>query len=102
LTDRDLWKNPDEEFEEFVDMLKPYRDSLVHPSPFSAPERFGGYDKLRLFYRIDTTTVIKTANLLVSLIRRVHRHIYFDAATLPEWFLHLESRVEKTSKQLRL
>jgi hypothetical protein len=100
LTDRELWKNPDEEFEEFVDILKPYRDSLVHPSPFSAPERFGGYDKLRLFYRIDSDTVIKTADLLVRIIRRVHRHIYLDAGTLPEWFSRLESKIEETSEQL--
>jgi hypothetical protein len=102
LTDRELWKNPDKEFDEFVDMLKPYRDSLVHPSPFSAPEKFGGYDKLRLFYRIDSGTTIKTMDLLVRIIRRVHRHVYLDEGTLPEWLLHLESKVEEISKELRL
>jgi len=102
VTGRELWKKPDEELNGFVDVLKPYRDSLVHPSPFSAPERFGGYDKLRLFYRIDYDTALATADLLVSLIRRIHEHIYRDGLALPDWMRDLESEMKEISKQLTL
>jgi len=95
-----LWKEPDEELDGFVDILKPYRDSLVHPSPFSAPERFGGYDKLRLFYRIDYDTALATADLLVRIIRRIHEHVYRDGSALPVWICELESEVKGISEQL--
>ncbi len=69
LVGRELWKEPDQEFDGFIDVLKPFRDSLVHPSPFSAPEKFGGYDKLRLFYRIDDDTAVSTATCLFALLK---------------------------------
>lgn len=101
ITGRKLWKEPDdEELSGFVDTLKPYRDSLVHPSPFSAPDRFGGYDKLRLFYRVDNDTAVATAELLVRIIQRIHRHIYQDDGTIPAWVRDLESEVKNVSEQL--
>jgi hypothetical protein len=81
-------------------VLKPFRDSLVHPSPFSAPERFGGYDKLRLFYRIDDDTVMSTADLLVHIIKKVYQHIYPDIQTLPEWISQLESKIEEIREEI--
>ena len=79
----------------FLDVIKPFRDSLVHPSPFSAPEKFGGYDKLRLLYRIDFDTGLLTANLLVLLVELIHSHIYIEVDNLPEWFTDLKQEVEK-------
>ena len=39
--------SPDQEpLKTFKEIIKPFRDSIVHASPFSAPDRFGGYDKL--------------------------------------------------------
>jgi hypothetical protein len=93
LTSKGLWREPDQELEGFIEILKPFRDSLVHPSPFSAPERFGGYDKLRLFYRVDHDTALLAANLLTILVRRIHEHIYSDLQTLPNWISDLESAV---------
>jgi hypothetical protein len=100
LTETELWEEPDEDFDGFISILKPYRDSLVHPSPFSAPERFGGYDKLRLFYRVDYDTAVVTADLLIRIIRRIHKHVYQDASALPEWISQLESKVKNVSEQL--
>jgi hypothetical protein len=34
----------------FKETIKPFRDSIVHASPFAAPERFGGYEKLSKLY----------------------------------------------------
>lgn len=90
LVSRELWKEPDPELDKFIDVLKPFRDSLVHPSPFSAPERFGGYDKLRLFYRIDKDTALDASDLLVRIIKRIHQHIHPDTQTVPEWISQLE------------
>lgn len=56
--------------EAFLELLKPFRDSLVHPSPFDAPERFGGYDKLRLVYRVDVDTLFLATGMLVDLVER--------------------------------
>ena len=100
IAGRELWKEPDGELDGFVDILKPYRDSLVHPSPFSAPERFGGYDKLRLFYRIDYDTALVTADLLVRIIRRIHEHVYCGGSALPVWICDLESEVKGISEHL--
>lgn len=100
ITGRKLWKEPDEELDGFVDILKPYRDSLVHPSPFFAPEKFGGYDKLRLFYRVDNDTAVTTVSLLVRIIKRIHNHIQQDGVAMPAWVCDLESEANNTSDQL--
>lgn len=91
LTGRPLWQDPDEELDGFIDILKPFRDSLVHPSPFSAPERFGGYDKLRLLYRIDSDTATAATDILVKLVRRIHAHVFGDSQVLPEWVNEIKS-----------
>lgn len=49
-----------------VDDDPPFRDSLVHPSPFEAPQRFGGHDKLCAVYRVDVDTLFPAASLAVS------------------------------------
>jgi len=98
LTSRELWKDPDQEFDNFMGVLKPFRDSLVHPSPFSAPEKFGGYDKLRLFYRIEHDTAISTTELLVRIIKRVHQHIHPNMQTLPEWIRELEAEITRITR----
>lgn len=61
--------------EGLLDVLKPFRDSLVHPSPFDAPEKFGGYDKLRNLYRIDADTLYLVAHLAADIITRVQAHV---------------------------
>lgn len=84
ITGRVLWNMPDMELNNFIDIIKPFRDSLVHPSPFSAPERFGGYDKLLLFYRIDFDIAEMTVNLLINIIERIHKHVH-GKQSIPIW-----------------
>ena len=98
LTGKSLWQEPDQELEDFISTQKPFRDSLMHPSPFSAPAKFGGYDKLRLFYRIDYDTGVITANLAVNLIKRIYHHVYGADLKLPVWIGDLETKVKEISR----
>ncbi len=95
ITGRQLWEEPDDEVEAFISTLKPFRDSLMHPSPFSAPEKHGGYDKLSLFYRVDCDTGLLTAKLLVNLVKRIQKHVYEEQSTLPVWINELDKEVQK-------
>ena len=54
-----------------LDEAKQFRDSLMHPSPFSAPEKFGGYDKLEKLYNLDTETVSKTVFGIIEIIEKI-------------------------------
>lgn len=59
---------------EFVmNEAKPYRDSLMHPSPFSAPEKFGGYDKLEKLYNLDKEIVSKTTFGVIEIVEEVEK-----------------------------
>ena len=75
----------------YLDVIKPFRDSLVNPSPFSAPARFGGYDKLRLIYRIDADTAEMAVALTARLLSRIHHHLHGIDSDLPPWMESLTS-----------
>jgi hypothetical protein len=62
---------------------------LVHPSPFSAPEKFGGYDKLRMFYRINIGIAMWTIKIVCEMIDKIHKHINGEKATPLEWISEL-------------
>lgn len=98
LTGKEVWKQPDNELEAFITDLKPFRDSLVHPSPFSAPEKFGGYDKLSFLYRIDHNIALSSAFLMIALVQRVHKHVYGDFEKPPEWIDNLDLEIKKYSE----
>ncbi|MFO7564950.1 MAG: hypothetical protein R6X02_20060 [Enhygromyxa sp.] len=67
--------------EEFLHVVKPFRDSLVHPSPFEAPDHFGGYDKLRMVCRVDVDTLFLATAMMVQLVEQFQAHIGQGAAT---------------------
>lgn len=100
ITGRQLWQESDEDLNAFLDTVKPFRDALVHPSPFSAPARFGGHDKLCLFYRVDYDTAILTAHLATNLIKRLYTHVYGAITVLPEWIIALEGKLEEYSTKI--
>jgi hypothetical protein len=95
ITGKPLWHDPDEDFGGFINILKPFRDSLVHPSPFSAPAKFGGHDKLRLFYRVDYDTAALSVKLLLNLLKRLHDHVYGKFNPLPDWLNEFLTRAEE-------
>ena len=72
---------------DFIDSIKPYRDSIVHASPFTAPQKFGGYEKLAKLYDLDTETVKEAVEVTASLIGVIHKHIG-GKGDLPPWFVH--------------
>jgi len=78
------WSKDDTDLVQFLEVVKPFRDSLVHPSPFAAPEKFGGYDKLRLLYRTDKETADLAVSTTAKLVMRIHKHIKPKAPS-PPW-----------------
>lgn len=86
------WGMRDADVAHFLEVVKPFRDSLVHPSPFAAPEKFGGYDKLRLLYRIDKDTADFAVSITAKLIVRIHNHIKPNVA-LPPWLEEMRAKL---------
>ena len=71
----------------FRDMIKPFRDSIVHASPFSAPERYGGYDKLSKIYDLEFGTVSEAVHVTIEIIGVIHRFLG-DDGECPKWLPH--------------
>ncbi len=91
LTGVPFWTEQDDDVDAFLSLLKPFRDSLCHPSPFEAPQKFGGYDKLSKVYGLTRDTFEVGATVTMSLIDRIHRHVD-GAKEPPHW---MSPRVEK-------
>jgi hypothetical protein len=68
----------------FKEIVKPFRDSIVHASPFSAPARFGGYDKLSKVYELTLATARITVDLTIDIIGRIHRFVGGNESC-PQW-----------------
>lgn len=81
--------------EALLDVMKPFRDSLVHPSPFEAPEKFGGYDKLRNLYRIDISTLWAAAHLAVDVIEKIQAHLGSVVSLSTPWLADLRDALEQ-------
>jgi len=92
------WNIDDTDVVQFLEVVKPFRDSLVHPSPFATPEKFGGYDKLRLLYRIDKETANLAISTTAKLVLRIHKHINLTAA-LPPWLEELCAKIAMEDKK---
>jgi len=84
-----LWDGNDDLVRGFMDCVKPFRDSLVHASPFSDPDRYGGRDKLEHLYRIDDEKAKEAAQISVEIIEKVFRHIKGSRMPLPDWLKEL-------------
>ena len=68
----------------FKETIKPFRDSIVHASPFAAPERFGGYEKLSKIYELNSETVKQAVNITLDIIGKIHKFIGGNDF-LPQW-----------------
>jgi len=68
----------------FRDVVKPFRDSIVHASPFSAPERFGGYNKLERVYELTMPTLTEAVKLTLNIIEMIHDYLG-KGTGLPLW-----------------
>ncbi|MFH1057942.1 MAG: hypothetical protein V1797_04570 [Pseudomonadota bacterium] len=86
-----LWGDNDDPPKLLLTDLKQFRDSLVHPSPFSVPERFGGYDKLQTFYLVDIGVSMITTRHTVGIISHIHEHINGASSPPLKWLNELSS-----------
>lgn len=68
----------------FLETVKPFRDAVVHASPFDAPEKFGGYNKLTKLYELDFAHVAVGVKTTLDLIRTMHAFLG-GAGDLPSW-----------------
>jgi hypothetical protein len=73
-----------EPMKSFLDIVKPFRDAVLHASPFSAPEKFGGYDKLEKIYSLDAPTALQGVAVVMALIREIHQFLG-GKHEMPEW-----------------
>lgn len=85
ITGRSLWADNDPNLDTFLSDLKPFRDSLAHPSPFAVPEKFGGYDKLAKCYDLKLKDTKQMVSLTYSLVSKIQRHIRGAEAPIPAW-----------------
>jgi len=90
ITGKPLWADDDPILYTFLSDLKPFRDSLVHPSPFSVPEKFGGYDKLAKCYDLKLKETKQMVNITYGLISKIHQHIKGTEAPTPSWIQRLK------------
>lgn len=90
ITGKSLWDNNHPLVKKLLGTIKPFRDSLVHPSPFIVPEKFGGYDKLKIIYRLDTRDTEDTVKTTFKIILKIHNHL-FGPSDIPEWLSPLRS-----------
>lgn len=95
VTGNHLWDENDDLVSTFLEIFKPFRDSLVHPSPFSAPQKFGGYDKLSKFYRIDFKIAALTAKTTSMLISRIYQHVNGLKDGHPGWMDQLVNLIDQ-------
>lgn len=79
---------------EFLEKVKPFRDSLVHPSPFTAPEKFGGYQKLQKFYDLDEGIVKLSVVSCLSLIAGIN-HVVTGSEGFPEWCETINDEIQQ-------
>lgn len=84
-----------EEVYKFVlDEAKPYRDSLMHPSPFSAPEKFGGYDKLEKLYNLDKDIISKATFGVIEIVEEVEK-LKGKNTPVPIWLPEVKAAANK-------
>lgn len=84
-----LWDDKQDPIRTFLEEMKPFRDALVHPSPFTVPEKFGGHDKLQILYRLDLEVAENCANLTLGIISSVQMHLHGENVTEPVWLIDL-------------
>ena len=72
----------DQEIIFILDVMKRYRDSIMHPSPFSHPSDFGGLSKLERIYNLSDDDTRKSAHTAFSIVRRFENRRH---GSVPPW-----------------
>ncbi len=69
----------------FIEIVKPYRDAIVHASPFAAPEKLGDIDKLSKLYELNLPTARSAVDVTIAVVKEIHNFIN-GGSELPQWF----------------
>ena len=89
ISGQPLWDDQDSRVRGFLEQIKPYRDALVHASPFSKLEKYGEINKLQHIYRIDSEKAQQAASLTVRLLCSLFDHVLRDNQPRPKWLQNL-------------
>lgn len=81
-----------------LDEAKQFRDSLMHPSPFSAPEKFGGYDKLEKLYNLDIDTISESVKGVIDVIEKIES-MRGKTAPIPIWLPEIKTAANNLFQQ---
>lgn len=84
LTGAELWDDRDEDVQAVM-QLKRLRDALMHPSPWSDPEKYGGVDKLAIVYDLCLDDVERSVTATFRALKRVFQHLHGCSVPLPSW-----------------
>jgi hypothetical protein len=86
LTGRELWDERDPNVRAVLE-LKHIRDALMHPSPFSVPDKYGGKDKLSVIYMLNHDIAERSVKDTYIALKRIFQHIHGVTAPLPSWMV---------------
>jgi hypothetical protein len=98
IAGRTLWGEDDDPPNLLLSDFKHFRDSIVHPSPFSVPERFGGYDKLQNFYMVNIGLSMVIARHTIDAISSIHQHVNAVNYAIPTWLDELAKALSTYEK----
>lgn len=93
LTGIDLWDEQDPNVQAVLE-VKQIRDALMHPSPFSVSEKYGGRDKLAIVYSLDHDVVERCVKSTFLALEQIFRHTNGHTVPLPSWMLMIGRLVE--------
>jgi len=98
VSNRSLWEESDPDVQAIIS-LKQIRDALMHPSPFSMPEKYGGKDKLAAIYDLQHELVEKCVRDTFKALKRIFHHINGEESPLPLWMTDIGSLIEETGRE---
>ena len=84
MSNRSLWEESDPDVQAIIS-LKQIRDALMHPSPFSVAEKYGGKDKLSVIYDLKHEMAENCASDTFTALKRIFHHVNGEAAPVPAW-----------------
>lgn len=93
LTGIELWDEQDADVQAIM-QTKHIRDALMHPSPWSVPEKYGGRDKLAIVYDLDHDELEKGVKATFRTLKRIFQHMHGCSVPLPSWLLAVGALVD--------
>jgi hypothetical protein len=89
-----------EPLKSFLEIVKPFRDAVVHASPFDAPEKFGGYNKLTKLYELDMHVVDTAVTTTLAIVDAIHVFLGRSGSS-PSWVPSRDERGRFDAETIR-